>query len=84
MQKLKPQQRLAPKAEVAPTPVAEAPAKKPDTPPADLSILDLSIAKLAKELASGGHDAHIDALASAEKADKNRKGALAALAGRKA
>ena len=68
-----------------PAPVVEAPAPAASAEPsADLSILDLSIAKLSAELGTGKHDSHLDALIEAEKADKSRKGAIAALEERKA
>lgn len=65
---------------VEPEPEApSAPEPEPVASAADLSILDLSIAKLTKELGGGSHDEHISELLEAEKADKNRKGAIAAL-----
>lgn len=78
----------APAAEtpVAETPVAEAapaeaaPAAAGD---ADLSILEGSIKDLKAALATGAHDAHLDALIAAEEAGRARKGALSALAGRR-
>ena len=74
-----------PAAPETPAPVAEATAPAaPSDPPADFSILDLSIAKLSAELGTGKHDSHLDALIEAEKADKSRKGAIAALEERKA
>ena len=50
---------------------------------ADLSILKLSIGKLKEALATGDHDANIDALIAAEEGGKARKGALEALTARK-
>lgn len=55
------------------------PEPEPQAPPADLSILDLSVSKLRKALATGEHDASLAELLEAENAGKTRKGAVAAL-----
>ena len=63
---------------VAPKPTPEPP-PAPQAPPVDLAILDSSVSKLRKALATGKHDEHLDALLEAEHAGKTRKGAVAAL-----
>jgi len=55
----------------------------PAGPQADLSILDGTIGDFKKALATGQHDAFLDALEAAEKAGKGRKGVLKAIAGRR-
>ena len=65
---------------VAPEPAPEPePEPEPQAPPADLSILDLSVSKLRKALATGEHDDNLQALLEAEEAGKTRKGAVAAI-----
>lgn len=51
----------------------------PPPPTADLDVLDQSIGKLAKALATGEHDDDLDALWAAEQAGKTRVGALDAI-----
>lgn len=51
----------------------------PELDPPDLSILDLSVAKLRKALETGDFDDQLDALLSAEEAGKTRKGAVSAI-----
>lgn len=46
-------------------------------------ILSGTIADLEAELATGEYDAHLDALAHAEREEQNRKGALEAIAARR-
>lgn len=48
----------------------------------DLSVLDLSVSKLEKALATGDHDDDLDELFAAEEAGKTRKSAVAALLAR--
>ena len=60
-------------------PEKEAPKKEAPKKAVDLSILEGSITALNADLASGDYDAHIAELVEAEKAGKNRKGALSAL-----
>lgn len=52
-------------------------------PGADLSILGGTIGAFKKALATGEHDAHLDALETAERAGKGRKGVLSAIAARR-
>ena len=64
---------------------AKAKAKKADaaaTGDADLSILKGAIGALKDALATGAHDAHLQALLDAEQSGKARKGALAAIQAR--
>ena len=49
---------------------------------ADLSVLDLSVSKLAKALATGDYDDQLDELFAAEEAGKTRKSAVSALKAR--
>jgi len=49
---------------------------------ADLSVLGGAIKDLKAALATGDHDAHLDALLAAEEAGRNRKGAVAAIKSR--
>jgi trigger factor len=53
-----------------------------DAGEADLSILSGSIGALKDALATGDHDAHLDALLAAEESGKARKGALTAIQAR--
>lgn len=48
----------------------------------DLSVLDLSVSKLEKALATGDHDDDLDELFAAEEAGKTRKSAVSALLAR--
>ena len=48
----------------------------------DLSVLDLSVSKLEKALATGDHDDQLDELFAAEEAGKTRKSAVSALLAR--
>jgi len=57
-------------------------ASSDDAGEADLSILSGSIGSLKEALASGDHDAHLDALLAAEEQGKGRKGAIAAIKAR--
>jgi hypothetical protein len=74
-------QAAAPKPAPAPKAAAPKPAPAPD--PAPLHLLDGSVSSLKAALETGDHDAHLDALIAAEKADKNRKTAIEALEDRK-
>lgn len=56
----------------------------PDDALVEPSVLDGSISALAAALATGAHDKQLDALEAAERAGKSRKGALEAIADRKA
>ncbi len=85
-----PAKKAAPKKKAAAkkaAPKKKAAAKKEAAPAAssdvDLSVLNQAIGKLKTALASGDHDANIDALIDAETAGKARKGALDALKARK-
>ena len=49
---------------------------------ADLSVLDLSVSKIEKALATGDHDDDLDELFAAEEAGKTRKSAVSALLAR--
>jgi len=62
---------------------AEAPAVVAEPGAVDTSVLDLAIGKLREALATGQYDDQLDALEAAEKAGKNRKGALDAIAARR-
>ena len=65
---------------------AKAPTPPPlPAPPIDHGdLLDRSIAKLRKALATGEYDEHLDALHAAETAGNTRKGAIAAIEERQA
>ena len=63
--------------------VSEEGESEPEEGEVDLSVLDGTIADLREALASGRLDAHLDAVAGAESANKDRKGAHAAIAKRR-
>lgn len=65
--------------EVAPEPVEVVLVEEEEV---DLSVLDLSVSKLEKALATGDHDDDLDELFAAEEAGKTRKSAVAALLAR--
>ena len=69
---------VAPEPEPEPEPERD-PEPESQAPPADLSILDLSVSKLRKALETGEHDDNLQALLDAEEAGKTRKGAVAAI-----
>ena len=70
-----------------PVPKTKTQAKAPEPEPEDdnpvlsppLDLLDMSVAKLARAISSGDHDAHLDALLAAEQAGKTRSTAVQVL-----
>ncbi len=75
----KAEKKPAKKAKAEKKPAKKAEKKAASTGDADVSILKGSIAKVKEALASGDHDAHLDALLAAEKDGKARKGAIGAI-----
>lgn len=74
----------APVEAAPPVEAAAAPAVQPAVPSAVQVVLDGNVGNATRAIGSGAVDAHLDLLAQAEAAGKNRKGVLGAIGERRA